>query len=185
MPCFIGDPVRPGSTVMNQAGLAGGDAARAAAVEAHGQDVSSPPRAALSGEEAQVEQRKVNPWTWQDQYGFSQAIEVSDTGRVLYCAGQTSVDDDGNTVAAGDMRAQTEKALDNLETVLREAGLGLENIVRLNYYVTDMDRFFGESAPVIGERLGAAGVQPSSTLLGVTRLAFPDLLIEIEATAVG
>jgi enamine deaminase RidA (YjgF/YER057c/UK114 family) len=47
-----------------------------------------------------------------------------------------------------------------------------------------MDRFFEEAAPIVGERLGRAGIQPSSTLLGVTRLAFPDLLIELEATAV-
>lgn len=131
-----------------------------------------------------MDQRKVNPWTWQDQFGFSQAIEVSGAERVLYCAGQTSSDEQGNTVAPSDMGAQAAKALDNLETVLREAGLSLANVVRLNYYVTDMDRFFEEAAQVVGERLGGAGVQPSSTLLGVTRLAFPDLLIELEATAV-
>ena len=132
-----------------------------------------------------MEQRKVNPWTWQDQFGFSQAIEVSGGQRVVYCAGQTSTDEDGKTVAPGDMRAQTEKALDNVETVLREAGLGLENVVRLNYYVTDVDRYLREGGQVVGERLGPLGVQPASTLLGVSRLAFPDLLIEIEATAVG
>ena len=132
-----------------------------------------------------MEQRKVNPWTWQDQYGFSQAIEVTGAERVLYCAGQTSTAPDGSTVAPGDMGAQTEKALDNLETVLREAGLGLESVVRLNYYVTDMERFSVEAAPVIGARLGGAGLQPAGTLVGVTRLAFPDLLIEIEAIAVG
>jgi enamine deaminase RidA (YjgF/YER057c/UK114 family) len=130
-----------------------------------------------------VDQRKINPWTWQDQFGFSQAIEVSGFERVLYCAGQTSSDEQGSTVA-GDMGAQAAKALDNLETVLGEAGLTLANVVRLNYYVTDMDRFFEEAAQVVGERLGRAGVQPSSTLLGVTRRAFPDLLIELEATAV-
>jgi enamine deaminase RidA (YjgF/YER057c/UK114 family) len=132
-----------------------------------------------------VVQRKVNPWKWQDQYGFSQAIEVTGGERVLYCAGQTSTGADGKTEAPGDMRAQTQNALDNLETVLQEAGLGLENVVRLNYYVTDVERFFSESAPVLGERLGGAGIQPAATLLGVTRLAFPDLVIEIEATAVG
>jgi enamine deaminase RidA (YjgF/YER057c/UK114 family) len=132
-----------------------------------------------------VEQRKVNPWTWQDQYGFSQAIEVTGAQRVVYCAGQTSTAPDGSTVAPGDMGAQTEKALDNVEAVLREAGLGLDSIVRLNYYVTDVERFLAESQAVLGERLGRTGVHPASTLLGVTRLAFPDLLIEIEATAVG
>jgi enamine deaminase RidA (YjgF/YER057c/UK114 family) len=80
-----------------------------------------------------MDQRKVNPWTWQDQFGFSQAIEVSGAERVLYCAGQTSSDEQGNTVAPSDMGAQAAKALDNLETVLREAGLSLANVVRLNY----------------------------------------------------
>jgi enamine deaminase RidA (YjgF/YER057c/UK114 family) len=132
-----------------------------------------------------LEQRKVNPWKWQDEYGFSQAIEAKGAERVLYMAGQTSTGPDGKTLDPGDMGAQTRNALDNVETVLREAGLGLENLVRLNYYVTDIERFFNESAPVLGERLGAAGVQPAGTLLGITSLAFPDLLIEIEGTAVG
>jgi enamine deaminase RidA (YjgF/YER057c/UK114 family) len=130
-----------------------------------------------------VEQRNVNPWTWQDQFGFSQAVEVTGADRVLYCAGQTSTDGEGNPVNAGDMGAQTEKAFENLETVLREAGMSLVNVVRLNLYVTDVDRFLAEGVQVVGERVGPAGIQPSSTLLGVTRLALPDLLIEIEATA--
>jgi enamine deaminase RidA (YjgF/YER057c/UK114 family) len=105
-----------------------------------------------------VEQRNVNPWAWQDQYGFSQAVEVSGAQRVLYCAGQTSTGADGGTLHPHDMGGQTAAALDNLETVLREAGMG--------------------------QRAGAAGIQPASTLLGVARLAFDDLVIEIEATAV-
>jgi enamine deaminase RidA (YjgF/YER057c/UK114 family) len=132
-----------------------------------------------------VEQRNVNPWTWQDRLVFSQAIEVTGAERVLFCAGQASVDEEGKTVASGDMGAQTQQALDNVERVLREAGLGLRNVVRLDYFVTDMDRYFAEAHPVIVDRLRGAGVQPAGTLLGVTRLAFPDLMIEIEATAVG
>ena len=132
-----------------------------------------------------MEQRNVNPWKWQDQWGFSQAVEVRGAERVLYCSGQTSTDADGKTVAPGDMAAQAAKALDNVETVLREAGLGLQNVVRLDYFVTDVDLYSNEAAPVIGPRLAAAGVQPAGTLLGITRLAFPDLMIEIEATAVG
>jgi enamine deaminase RidA (YjgF/YER057c/UK114 family) len=130
-----------------------------------------------------MEQRKVNPWTWQDQFGFSQAIEATGASRVLYCAGQTSTGPDGATLHPDDMRAQGRAAIDNLETVLREAGMTLANVVRLNYYVTDVDRYLTEAA-AIGERVAAAGVQPAGTLLGVSRLAFPDLLIEIEATAV-
>jgi enamine deaminase RidA (YjgF/YER057c/UK114 family) len=59
----------------------------------------------------------------------------------------------------------------------------LANVVRLNYYTTDVDAFFA-AAEQLGPRLAAAGCRPASTLLGVTRLAFPELLIEIEATAV-
>jgi enamine deaminase RidA (YjgF/YER057c/UK114 family) len=135
------------------------------------------------GEEPAVERRNVNPWSWQDQYGFSQAIEVSGNQRTLICAGQTSTAPDGSTLHAGDIRGQVTAALDNLETVLGEAGFALSDVVRLNYYTTDIEAFF-TAADILGERLGAAGIQPASTLLGVTRLAFSDLLVEIEATAV-
>ena len=131
-----------------------------------------------------MEQRKVNPWTWQDQFGFSQGIEVTGVTRVLYCAGQTSTGADAGTLHPDDMRAQAAAAVDNLETVLREADMTLANVVRLNTYVTDVDRYLAEAAPEVGRRLSGAGVQPAATLLGISRLAFPDLLIEIEATAV-
>jgi enamine deaminase RidA (YjgF/YER057c/UK114 family) len=130
-----------------------------------------------------VERRIINPWTWQDQYGFVQASEVSGARRVLYCAGQTACDANGAPMHPGDMRAQINLALDNLETVLREAGLDLSNVVRLNYYTTDVDGFL-EAGEILGKRLADAGCRPASTLLGVARLAFPEFLVELEATAV-
>jgi enamine deaminase RidA (YjgF/YER057c/UK114 family) len=129
-----------------------------------------------------AERRTVNPWTWQDAFGYSQAVEVRGAQRVLVCAGQTSVDADGRPLHPGDMRAQAAQALDNLETVLTAGGFQLGDIVRLNFYVTDVDAFFG-AADVIGARLGAVGIKPPGTLLGVSRLAFPELMIEMEATA--
>lgn len=135
---------------------------------------------ALRGED--MEQRPVNPWTWQNQFGFSQAIDVNGAVRVIWCAGQASVDADGRPVHAGNMAAQVTTALDNLEAVLKDAGLGLAHVVRLNYYTTDVDGLFA-SFGIIAGRLSAAGCQPASTLLGVNRLAFPELLVEIEATA--
>jgi enamine deaminase RidA (YjgF/YER057c/UK114 family) len=101
----------------------------------------------------------------------------------IFCAGQTSTDDEGSPVHPEDMHAQINYAFDNLETVLRESGAGLSDVVRLNYYTTDVDRFFEAHDAVVG-RLAAAGCQPSGTLLGVSRLAFPELMVEIEATAV-
>lgn len=130
-----------------------------------------------------MERRVINPWTWQDQFGFAQALEVTDSERVLYCAGQTSVDSDDNPLHPGDMRAQLLQALDNLETVLGEAGLELSHVVRLNTYSTDVDGVL-EAYDVIATRLGEAGCRQAATLLGVTRLAYPELLVELEATAV-
>ena len=130
-----------------------------------------------------MERTIINPWKWQDQYGFVQANDVRDAKRTIFVAGQTSTDADGNSMHPGDMAAQLNAAFDNLETVLKQAGSGLANVIRLNYYTTDVDKFI-ENAGVAGQRLGPAGCRPASTLLGVTRLAFPELMIEIEATAV-
>jgi enamine deaminase RidA (YjgF/YER057c/UK114 family) len=127
-------------------------------------------------------QRKVNPWKWQDQFAFSQAIEVSGVTRTLYCAGQASVDTEGRPVHAENMSAQLDEAFRNLAAVLDAAGFTLSDVVRLNYYTTDIDRFF-EAHDVIQRHLGQAGCQPAGALLGVARLAFPGLLVEIEATA--
>ena len=130
-----------------------------------------------------VETRAVNPWKWQDQVGFSQAIDVRGADRVVYCAGQTSVDADGTPINAGDMAAQINQALNNLETVLGHAGLTLANVVRLNYYTRNVAAFIQASSS-FGPRLHAAGCQPASTLLGVAELFHPDILVEIEATAI-
>lgn len=133
-----------------------------------------------------VEVRPVNPWRWQDPYGFSQAVEVRDAGRVLFCSGQTSVDENGNPLYPGDMERQLEQALRNLEAVLAGAGMSLRNVVRLNYYTTNVPAYL-QASGIVTQRLEAAGVEckPAGTLLGVQSLFHPDILIEIEATAVG
>ena len=125
----------------------------------------------------------VNPWQWSLNFGFNQAELVEGQSRVLICSGQTSVDADGNPQHAGDMAAQITLALDNLEAVLKDADMTLTNVVRLNFYTTDVDAFLQNVGSTLGQRLGAAGVMPPGTLLGVARLAFPDLLVELEATA--
>jgi enamine deaminase RidA (YjgF/YER057c/UK114 family) len=130
-----------------------------------------------------MERRILNPWTWQDQMGYVQANEVSGAQRTIFLAGQGSVDEEGRPVHPDDMRAQLDQTLDNLETVLREAGAALSDVVRLNIYTTDVDRFFEVYGGIAG-RLAEAGCRPASTLLGVGRLAYPEMLVEIEATAV-
>lgn len=130
-----------------------------------------------------MEKRIINPWTWQDNFGFVQANEVTGHQRVLICAGQTSVDENGAPMHEGDMAAQLNKALDNVETVLAAADMTLANVARLNLYTTDVDGFL-ESYSTFAERIAKSGCKQASTILGVTRLAFPQLLVEMEVTAV-
>lgn len=115
--------------------------------------------------------------------GYQQAVEVSGEQRTLYCSGQTSVDGEGTPMHAGDMVAQVNLALDNVEAVLAGAGMTLADVVRLNMYTTDVDGLMAAFAEV-GERLATSGLRQTGTLLGVERLAFPELLVELEATAV-
>jgi enamine deaminase RidA (YjgF/YER057c/UK114 family) len=129
-----------------------------------------------------MQRRIINPWTWQDAWGYVQANEITSPRRVLICSGQLATDADGHLLHAGDMRGQIGQSLDNLETVLHAAGLGLSDVIRLNYYTTDVDSFV-EAMADFGERLAAANCRPACTLLGVSRLVYPNQIVELEATA--
>ncbi|MBX2836080.1 MAG: RidA family protein [Gammaproteobacteria bacterium] len=124
----------------------------------------------------------VNPWPWSLNVGYNQAEIIEDTRRTLHCAGQTSVDGEGNPQHVGDMRKQMSLAMDNLEAVLVAADMSLANITRLNVFSTDMDETM-KHVDVLGARLGAAKCTPPMTWLGVTRLAVPGLMFEVEVTA--
>jgi len=130
-----------------------------------------------------IQNRNINPWKWQDQFGFSQAIETTGHSRVLRCSGQTSVNADGEPQHQADMAAQIALAMDNLETVLKAAGMTVANVVELTIYTTDIDGSL-QHFEGLGQRLAGARVQPAMTLLGITRLFLPELMIEIQATAV-
>nr|SBO96935.1 Bona fide RidA/YjgF/TdcF/RutC subgroup [Nonomuraea gerenzanensis] len=130
-----------------------------------------------------MQRTAVNPWPWSVELGYNQAELVSGHTRTLYCSGQTAMSGDGKPEHAGDMAAQLALTLDNLEAVLAEAGMSLADLVRLNVYTTDVDLLF-QHYGVLAARLGAAGAAPATTMLGVTRLAIPDLMVELEGTAV-
>ena len=115
--------------------------------------------------------------------GFNQGELVSGHTRTLYCSGQTAMSGEGEPRHDGDMAAQLTLSLDNLEAVLGEAGMSLANLVRLTVYTTDVDLLFPHYG-VLASRLGAAGVAPATTMLGVTRLAVPGQMVELEGTAV-
>ncbi len=123
----------------------------------------------------------VNPWEWSKMFGFSQAVEFSGADRVLVCSGQTAIAEDGAQPTSSDMGDQVKKAFENLRGVLEAAGLAASDVIRVNYYTTDVDELVTVLGPLAAEFFG--GNLPASTLLGVARLAFPQLKIEIEATA--
>ncbi len=129
-----------------------------------------------------MQRTAINPWPWSLQYAYNQAELIQSHTRMLFCAGQTSIDNDGNPQHADDIAAQLTLAIENLESVLTEAGMSLSDVVRLTTYTTDVDALMPHYG-LLAERLGANSVAPAATLLGVARLTFPDLLVEIEATA--
>jgi enamine deaminase RidA (YjgF/YER057c/UK114 family) len=130
-----------------------------------------------------MERRRVNPWPWSAKLGFDQAQLIEGHRRQLVCSGQDAVDADGNPQHPGDMAAQLELALDNLESVLASADMTLANVVRLNVYTTDVDELFRHWAR-LPERFGGSDGGFVTSVLGVTRLAAPELLVLLEATAV-
>ncbi|WP_211346726.1 RidA family protein [Actinokineospora cianjurensis] len=125
----------------------------------------------------------VNPVTWSAAMGFNQGEIVSGHTRTLYCSGQTATSAEGTPQHDGDMGAQLALSLDNLEAVLGAADMSLANLIRLTVYTTDVDHLF-QHYGVLAAKLGAAQAAPPTTLLGVTRLALPTLMVELEATAV-
>ena len=126
------------------------------------------------------ERTPINPWSWSTNLGFDQAQLIEGHRRQLVCSGQDAVDADGNPQHPGDMAAQLELALDNLEAVLAAAGMSLANVVRLNVYTTDLDEYFKHFGRV-NDRFGTS--RYATSVLGVAQLP-AQLLVMLEATAV-
>ena len=101
-------------------------------------------------------------------------------GPHIYVAGTTSVDDEGNIVGAGDMAAQFNQCLDRIEKALNHFGAGLEHVVRSRVYLTRMD-LFDEYAREHGRRFH--GIEPVNTMVEVSALVHPDMLVEVEVDA--
>jgi enamine deaminase RidA (YjgF/YER057c/UK114 family) len=129
-----------------------------------------------------MKRTSVNPWSWSINLGFDQGQLIEGSQRQLFCSGQDAVDAEGTPQHAGDMAGQLEQALDNLQAVLTGAEMTFANVARLNVYTTEVDEMF-QYFPKINERFGDS--RYTTTLLGVDRLAAPQLLVLLEATAVG
>jgi enamine deaminase RidA (YjgF/YER057c/UK114 family) len=114
--------------------------------------------------------------------GFDQAQLIEGHRRQLLCSGQDAVDADGNPQHPGDMAAQLKLALDNLAAVLAAANMTFANIVRLTAYSTDVDELFKHWTDLT-DRFGGSDDRFTTSVVGVTRLAAPHLLVLLEATA--
>ena len=123
--------------------------------------------------------RQVSSGTvWENTVGYSRAVRAGD----LVCvSGTTAVDAEGKTVGAGDPYRQTRYALARIGQALEEAGARLEDVVRTRMYVVNIDDW-----EAIGRAHGEvfADIRPAATMVEVSRLIHPELLVEIEADAV-
>ena len=116
--------------------------------------------------------------SWEPVVGYSRAVKVDNR---IWVSGTTSTGSDGAIVGKGDPYAQAKQAIANIERALASAGAGLADVVRTRIYVTDMAHWQD-----IGRAHGEAfaDIRPASTMVEVSRLIDPDLLVEIEADAV-
>jgi enamine deaminase RidA (YjgF/YER057c/UK114 family) len=125
----------------------------------------------------------INPPELGTPPGYSQIVEVS-AARIIFIAGQTALDSDGNLVGKNDFAAQAAQVFRNLAVALEASGCTASNLVKLTVFLTDMDnlgsyrearnRFFASVAPPAA---------PAVTLVEVSKLYGPDFMIEIEAIA--
>jgi enamine deaminase RidA (YjgF/YER057c/UK114 family) len=123
----------------------------------------------------------INPHTWTVGLGFDQAQLVEGHRRLLVCSGQDAVDADGKPQHPGDMAAQLELALDNLEAIVAAADMTLADVIRLNVYTTDVDELISRHFPRITDRFGDS--RYATSILGVAHLP-AQFLVMLEATAV-
>ena len=124
-----------------------------------------------------------NPTEWLTHFGLNHAVEVKGGERTLYLSGQTSSDAEGAPLYPGDLVAQYKCAWDNLVDALEAAGMTPANLVRLNMYTIDVPAFMEVADQIMPVHV-EAGARICATLLGVRELYHPEILIEIEATAI-
>lgn len=124
----------------------------------------------------------INPDGLYKNPAFSQAVVTQGNGKTIYVGGQDAVNAQGEIVGKGNMAAQTEQVMNNLQTALSACGATLDHLVKLNIYlVQGQDLYSGFQ--VSQTYLGKLKHQPAISVMVVAGLAHPDFLVEIDATA--
>jgi len=129
-----------------------------------------------------MEKRIINPWTWQEQLSYVQAVEVKNVESTLYISGQAAVHADGKSSDA-DMRTQLGLAIENLETVISEASYECSNIVKMTIYTTSSEEFINDCFDLFQDFARKHGIRSALTLIQVVGLN-ETLTAEIDATVV-
>jgi len=112
---------------------------------------------------------------------YTQVVRATGATQV-HVAGTVGMDTDRNVVGVGDMATQVRVTLENIRKSLAAGGAAPADVVRINVYTLDVDRYIEEGTPLVIEFFGDA--RPASTTVAVSRLVHPDWLVEIEATAI-
>jgi 2-iminobutanoate/2-iminopropanoate deaminase len=128
-----------------------------------------------------MEKRVINPWKWQNEHSYVQAVEVKNVTSTLYVSGQTAISADG-TSSNADMKTQLTLAIENLEQVITQANFECSGIVRLNIYTTNTADLWPNFS-ILQEWIEKHGIQQATTLMEVKSL-FETLTVELEATVV-
>lgn len=116
--------------------------------------------------------------SWETQVGYSRAVRV---GNWIAVSGCTAAAPDGAIIGVGDAYAQASRCIEVIESALQQANAGLADVIRTRLYVTNIDQW-PDIARAHAEAFGAIG--PAATMVEVSRLIHPDMLVEIEADAV-
>src|SRR5947209_6326014 len=124
----------------------------------------APPPHMCGGENKGMNKQQINPWSWQDAAGFSQAWKVDGAQSVIFVSGQGAISAEGNVVGKGDFEAQTRQVFENLRAVLGQAGADLDAITKVTVFLTDISRL-RDYARIKAEFI--SGEQPASTAVEV------------------